>query len=255
MIDFFCVHCGSKVNSQTQEPGQKIACPNCKVELIVPSQKKKIANPFELTAENSNPEPTLGSKLKWFLAASLIGCFAISALAGIMALFSSRIGQFQIKILLTAVSLGAYSLTGLCSSVLIEKPQFKMYARLGITLSAIGAAFAVLTTWEFIQGWETVLKGRAVFIVLAVAHAHASLLLMIDTKNNAIKTLRVMVLSTIVLLAAMLIAATFGMTSNVLIWRIVPTAIIIDVFGTLTIPVLHFATRTQSRNDNLATNP
>ena len=255
MIQFYCIQCGHRLESLPGTSGQKIDCPGCGAVASVPlledqktDSKPSINDASELQLSGVE---LFRKNLRLVLGVCVVAFFAFAALAGIYSILSMQFGGFQAKVMLTAVSLGVYSLTGLCSSILLDRPSLKPFAIIGIAFSLFGAFFAILTNWEMVQGWETVVKVRFSLLVLAFAHAHASLLLMIKTDSVLVKNLRIAVLVIIAALASVLLTMTQGLDFVEAIWPVLAVAIILDVFGTLSIPVLHFATRkTPAVTDN-----
>lgn len=173
----------------------------------------------------------------------LLACFIVGAATAIFALLSFDFGEIQAKILLTTLSLGAFSLTGLCCAVLADQHQYIVFGGIGIAISIAGAVFAILTNWGVVTGWEILIKGRFFFLTVAVAFGHAALLLMINTTNNLVRSSRIATLVIIALVAGMLLAFTVFPDSIVYAWTILGILAVLDALGTIATPVLHLATR------------
>jgi len=156
-MHFFCTYCGNKIESAGGFPATTVNCRQCDGENLVPQRTERSESP-------NSPETAFnvsGTRARHFRRAFSIlsiGCFTVGAVTAIFSILTSEIGAVQAKIFLTTVSLGVYSLTGLCCSVLADQPKSKHLGRLGIAIA--GAAFAVLTNWEIVTGWELLIKGR-----------------------------------------------------------------------------------------------
>lgn len=192
--------------------------------------------------------PTWYRELQRVFLFGLLACFVVGAATAIFALLSFELSGIQVQILLTTVALGAYSLAGLCCAGLASQGQFRLFGGLGVAASIGGALFAILTNWEFIAGWEILLKGRFSFFVIALALSHAALLLMIKTTNVAVRFVRAATLGIIALFAALLLSIALVPKFNTMIPDVVSLPIlsivgVLDVLGTIATPILHLATR------------
>jgi len=246
LLKFHCTYCGYGIESASDSFGTLITCPNCRTEIPVPLKETSPSELSDSPKTNSVPSkagPKWGHKYRRVFIFSLLGCFVVGAATAILALLSFELGKIQAKILLTTLSLGAYSLTGLCSAVLADQRQFRVFGGLGIAASIAGALFAVLTNWELVTGWEILIKGRLAFLIVALAFGHAALLLMINTTNSGVRSLRIVTLGIIALVAVLFLAITLDPESIAYAWTILGIFSVMDVLGTIATPLLHLATR------------
>ena len=86
---------------------------------------------------------------KTFLITMIIS-LSISALIGIFVFLFGDFGETEAKLLLTTLTIGGYSLTGLCCSVLYEKRKFTPLAISGMIISTVGFLFTVMVIWKAI---------------------------------------------------------------------------------------------------------
>ena len=90
-----------------------------------------------------------------FLLAMIIS-LAISAFIGIFILLVGKFGNVEISILLTTLTLGFFSLTGLCCATLYEKWGMDCISLLGVIFSIGGFLYTVFGIWKIIafDRWE-----------------------------------------------------------------------------------------------------
>jgi len=89
--------------------------------------------------------------LKKVFLISLIISLSISALLGVIILLIGNFGQIQARILLTTLTIGGFSLTGLCCANLLEKKRFSAFAIFGMIVSIWGFLFLTSLIWEIID--------------------------------------------------------------------------------------------------------
>ncbi len=107
----------------------------------------------------------------WFLIASV----AISAVMGIIAILSGTFGDFQIRIILTTLTISAASICALACGALWESGRAKLLPLAGIAIAIASACLFIFGIWaekDSNEFWKfTVSVG-----LVAVATAHACLL-------------------------------------------------------------------------------
>ena len=121
----------------------------------------------------------------YFIRTLVIG-LSISALIGIFIFLVGDFGKTEIRLLLTTLTIGGYSLTGLCSASIQNRNVLKSFSIIGMIISVIGFLITIEAIWEFID-FQDIWKAMMIFIILSVAIAHASLLLQIRPKTDNIK--------------------------------------------------------------------
>ncbi len=253
-MTFYCTYCGHGIET----PAVSISvmpCPKCKANVNVPSYSshRPDASPPIQATPSQNVEQTLSSNqelrgwIRRLFLSLLLLCLSIGAITGIIALLSQEIGDIKILILMTTLSLGVYSVTGLCCLAISELPPWKWFGRIGVMLSIIAALFAIATNWIDLgfSDVRIVVKARAAALIVAIAFAHASLLMRISLHSISTRVVRWLTLSCIAMLASVFVY--FAMEPKVIvdIWPILGVLGIMSVLGTLATVILRFVAPTQ----------
>lgn len=111
---------------------------------------------------------------KYFLY-SLIGSVVVSALFGIAAILMGNFGQFEIRILITSLTISGASLCGVSCGAALEAKRAKLISIPGVGLAIISAMMIIAGIWgEFAS--QEYWKCTATLQIFAVACAHMSLL-------------------------------------------------------------------------------
>lgn len=180
------------------------------------------------------------ANLKKAFLISLIISLSLSALLGIIIFLVGNFGEIQVKILLTTLTFGGTSLTGLCCATLFEKRRFPTFAVISLILSVWACLFITLTIWLdesffFEDSWKVMI----ISIILAFSAAHISLLLLIRSNKTLVNSLLSMTILFIGLVALELIVLTLGEFDNVddIWWRVLGVFAILDVLGTIVTPI------------------
>lgn len=229
--------------------GHVMKCPNCNAEVTVPHQQ--VVKTLEKPVASPHKSESLGTKgfvyRRMFLI-SLIACLVFGALTAIYSLTTSSFGSNQATILLTTVSLGTYSMTGLCCATLIGHPQYNILGRMGIAISMIGGLWAFVTNLFLLAAPEVfeggaLLQGRLSFLVIAVAFAHSALLLRINTTNTTVQNIRYLTLGIIALFSVVLLGYIMAPENFPKAWRLFSVIAVLNVLGTVATPLSHAATK------------
>ncbi len=182
---------------------------------------------------------------------SLVVSLSISALLGIIILLVGDFGKIQFKTLLTTLTIGGFSLTGLCCATLLEKKRFSAFSIIGIILSVWGFLFITSLIWEIIawDAFDNIWKIMIASIILAVSTAHASLLLLIKSDKKIVNVSLAITLLFISLVALELIIFVFNefINNEEIWWRTLGAFAILDVLGTIVTPILLKVTSLQDQ--------
>jgi hypothetical protein len=173
---------------------------------------------------------------------TMIVSLSISALIGIVIFLFGDFGETEGRLLMTTLTIGGYSLTGLCCSVLFEKKRFTGLAVAGMVASFLGFLFTVLVIWEALDmESEWTWKGIFLFLIVAFSTAHISLLLLIRSDRGLVKGALAATVAFISIVAAMLIwfAFTGFDIEEEFFYRLLGVFAILDVLGTIVTPILH----------------
>jgi len=176
----------------------------------------------------------------------IIVSFSLAALVGIIALLSGDFGETQGKIVLTTLLLGATSITALCHLAIADRAM-RLVGFVGLAASAVSLISGLILIWRDWSTDETVewFKIFAVAGVLAVSFAHANLLLLLAGRRRQV--IRIGLMATLVMIAAVAVMIILPIVSDGEIpgigneewyWRLFGVVGILDVLGTVVVPVL-----------------
>jgi len=178
---------------------------------------------------------------KTFLITMIIS-LSISALIGIFVFLLGDFGEIEFRLLMTTLTIGGYSLTGLCCSGLYEKRKFAPLALSGMAISIIGFLFSVLVIWEAIDiNNNFVWKTSIIFAILAASIAHSCLLLFIKSDKSLVNgslSATIMFISIVGLMLIMLVLNNFDDVGESY-FRLLGVFAILDVLGTIVTPILN----------------
>lgn len=176
----------------------------------------------------------------------IIVSFSLAALVGIIALLSGDFGETQGKIVLTTLLLGATSITALCHLAIADRAM-RVVGFLGLAASAAALISGLVLIWRDWSTDETYdwFKIFAVAGVLAVSFAHANLLLLLaGRRRQVIRIGLIVTLAMIAAVATMIILPIVsdgdipGIGAEEGYWRFFGVVGILDVLGTVVVPVL-----------------
>ena len=187
---------------------------------------------------------------------SMVLFIALSAIIGIFSVLTGSFGKLQGIILVTTISLGVYSLTGLCCVPMLERPELRALGVCGIAASILGGAFAMLTNLLFLVDLTLVdlfeddtfliLIGRFSFLIIAISIAHISLLMRITTNQPLVIITRRCTIAAIGVVALSLLSMLFSLDMIGEAWFLLIIFGILDVAGTIGTPILHAIMKDQS---------
>jgi hypothetical protein len=175
---------------------------------------------------------------KYFLR-TLVIALSVSALIGIFIFLIGDFGETEIRLLLTTLTIGGYSLTGLCSATNQKQPNLKSFSLLGMLISVIGFAVTIGAIWEIID-FNDIWKTMVVFIILSVAIAHISLLLLITPKTANVRYSLIGTIVFVSIVALMLIKSTMTeFEESEFYFRLLGVFSILDILGTIATPIIN----------------
>lgn len=114
--------------------------------------------------------------LKKFFLYLLIGSVALSAILGIGVILLGDFGEFEMKILLTTLTVTITSILGLACGACLEAKRGKILPYAGIGFAIISAALFIFFIWDGFTNEETLIKIAMSVLILAVSCSHISLL-------------------------------------------------------------------------------
>lgn len=179
----------------------------------------------------------------WFL----IGSVAISAALGIIAILTGNFGDFEIRIILTTLTISGASVGALASGALWEAQGKRELPLLGIVLAVAAALLLITGIWLDTLGVEY-WKFTASTGVLAAATAHACLLSLAKLAPRFAWT-RLLTLAAVYALAALVIMTIYFEPSSDLRLRLIGTVSIVVAALTIMTPIFHRLSRDEIRSD------
>lgn len=117
-----------------------------------------------------------GADLRKSFLYVLIGSVGISAIFGIAVILFGDFGEFEIRVLLTTLTLAVTSILGLACGACIEAGRGRILPIAGIILSVLAALALLLIIWDALDDNEAFIKSTLTLVTLAVACSHLSLL-------------------------------------------------------------------------------
>lgn len=179
---------------------------------------------------------------KYFLK-TLITALVISALIGIYLFLFGDFEDSDTRLLFTTLTVGWYSMTGLCSSVVHSHKKIKLFSLLGMIISVIGFLITVIGIWGIVDNdllWRLVMT----FVILSVMISHVSLLFLVKPKSNKINYLMGTTIIFITLVTVMLVMEIMiESEKGEFFYRLLGVFAILDVLGTISTPVLNKMTK------------
>lgn len=176
----------------------------------------------------------------------IIVSFSLAAIVGIIALLGGDFGETQGTIILTTLLMGATSITALCHLAIADRAM-RVVGFVGLGASGVALVTGLVLIWRDwnapgFDDWFTVFATAG---VLAVSFAHANLILLLAGRRR--RVIRIGVIVTLAMIAAVAIMIILPIVSEGEIpgygneewyWRLFGVVGILDVLGTVVVPVL-----------------
>lgn len=183
-------------------------------------------------------------RLKIWLISGIVGSLVMGAIVGIYGVMFGSIDDTSWRILATTLAIGITSLTGLANTRHLESfhARFRIFAWLSIGCSIVALCLLLTLIWlDFDYGpWEA----TGIFAVLAFSTAHISLLLPTRPLPTWLGTLIGCTVLCVAVVASLLIALigvedfADRVGSDGIFWRFLGVLAILDVLGTIVIPIM-----------------
>lgn len=170
-------------------------------------------------------------------ALAAVGALCLAALAAILIFLFGEFQETEGRILITTLAVAGYSLIGLAATTRLARPPAWL-APLGLGLSAVGFVLMLALIWTEPKG-DVLGQIAGSVLVLAVAIAHAALLLPRRADPPAAGAVLRATLTASAILAAMLIRVILLDTDpGERYARWLGVVAVLDVLGTLLVPIL-----------------
>jgi hypothetical protein len=172
------------------------------------------------------------------LLRTAIGMFCLAALASIVVIVAGEFGSTEGRILLSALSIAAYSLAGLVATARFGRKPVWVPA-LGLGAAGIGLALMLITIWSGFEG-DLLARFTISVMVVVIALAHANLLLPIPGREDpALRILLPTILVSAILTVMIVWPVLFDRDiDSSLYWKFLAVVAILLVLGTLVVPIV-----------------
>lgn len=177
----------------------------------------------------------------------VIVSLSIAALLGIVTLFTGEFGDVQTKILLTTLLVAAFAITALCHLAVVGRSP-RIVGYVGIGASVLALVLGLTLIWVSWDNWNEIFSGVAksfgVLAIVAASLAQANLLLLLAARRQSAIRIGLYVTLGAIGLLALLLSLTIVTEGDIpgsdgdLYWRFVGVIAILDVLGTIVLPVL-----------------
>jgi hypothetical protein len=196
-----------------------------------------------------------GIDVKKAFLCSLVISVVLSALLGIFAILAGNAGWFEVRVLLTTVTISAASICGLANGAFLATKRGIALPAAGIALALIGAGLLICGIWA-IPNSEFYWKLTVSVAVFAVACGHLALLSMARLAQGfrwSLRTAYVVIFGVATLIVGLIVSDVHG--GNTGIFQLLAVAAITDAAITILIPIFHWLSTSQFPKESDASNP
>ncbi|HEV7401216.1 MAG TPA: hypothetical protein VGN84_13260 [Solirubrobacterales bacterium] len=183
--------------------------------------------------------------------AILCGCALVAI---VLILSGSGIDETSARVLGTAVALAIASLMVSANLLLVRRrPPLALLGFVGVLLAVVALLFCIGTIWDLSDDSTGLARAFGVSAVLAIASAHASLLLANARQGEAdlVGLVRAGALGSMAVLA-ILLCAEIVTRGHEVSWKAIGVFAVLYVLGTLLLPLLRIATPSSATSAPLA---
>lgn len=196
-------------------------------------------------ADNSAARPTRPGGPKPFFVRGLLLCLSTTAAIGIYALLTGSFNETGVRVLTSTLLVGLSCMFCLADLSVLDT-RHRAVGSIGISAATTALVQGLFLIWAVDTGvpgdtWFLVARGFFLAAILAFALAHAALLLRIVLPDSgSIAAVRAATLTTMGVVALLLSAPVVesGLADTGGYWRLVGALAILDVLGTVSLPVL-----------------
>ena len=200
-----------------------------------------------MTVAPTGPSDTTLTGVRRTAVVFVIVSLSIAALLGIVTLFTGEFGDVQAKILLTTLLVAAFAITALCHLAVVGR-SLRIVGYVGIAASALALVLGLILIWVSWDNWSDVFsyvaQGLGVLSIVAASLAQANLLLLLAARRQRVIRIGLYVTLGAIALLALLLSLTIITEGDIpgsdgdLYWRFIGVIAILDVLGTIVLPVL-----------------
>ena len=187
---------------------------------------------------------------------TMIGSLTLAAALGVLAILFDTFGSTSVKILVTSLLMGAFSMTALGSAIVLDRHRRKVISWLGI-----GMSIAALLHWSFMiwfepwrwSGWsgldDLLWKVGATLTIIAIWCPHFGLLSLLRLDRGTFRWVRTVIHVITGLLAAVVMIVFWTEEFGEWIGKMIAVLAMLGGCGTLVTPILGIVERS-SRTDS-----
>ena len=188
---------------------------------------------------------------------TLLGGFIVSicccGLVGIYCLLVGKFDEVAVRILLTTTAVGGASILALANVIPWESRRWHPIGPCGLVAVCLGLLLSLVGIWKPETGEpEWFYKVMSISIVLAVALSHIGLL-SLARLTRKFEKIRIFTVVVIIVLAAQICWSIVAETDNEFWYRLMGVVAILDVCGTIAVPVLHRISAIPASTGEIAT--
>lgn len=198
------------------------------------------------TTNAPSADPTLTGARRVAIVFVIVS-LSLAALVGIVTLLTGEFGELQGKVMLTTLLTAGFAITSLCHLAVVGR-SLRVVGFAGIGASALALIAGAVLIWRpwdnWNEGWESTLKAFVVLAITAASLAQANLLLLLAGRRKSVVRIGVFVTVALIALLALLLFPPVITEGEIpgdngdVYWRFVGVVAILDVLGTIVIPVL-----------------
>lgn len=173
--------------------------------------------------------------LVWLIVAS----FGVAAVLGIAVLLAGELGETANRVLVTTVTIGAFSVAVLCGATLLGRPP-QAVGIAGVVVSILTAGYFTALIWNgsSMRDWGDGLRLQLTGVAATAALSLASLLLLLGGRRRPFVRVGLLVtLGLIALLLALTVYLVWSDESGDAFMRLYGIVAILTALGAIVVPV------------------
>ncbi len=163
----------------------------------------------------------------------LLIILCVSALAGIITVIVGFENDLSSKIVMTSIIVLGFSILGFCTATIYEK--YNTLSIIGIIFTLITCIYCLLSEWGLLPNIDFDID--ATIVLITIAFAHTSLLLLVNPKTSLVNYIRI---STIVItLFTYLLMITDILFTTMVSYKVFLVLFILSILGFIVTPILN----------------
>ena len=181
-------------------------------------------------------------KLKRPLLYLLVASVILAVVLGIAIVLRNEWGWFEVRVILTTLTIAAASVCGLACDVSRALRGYNLLARSGMALAVVAAALVLLAMWSDVNSkvyWKVTISAT----VFAIATAHVCLL-SVARLARRFRWVQTVAYQVIYGLALLIVIVFIWQIDNQHMFQMIAAVSILDAGLTLVIPILHRISKT-----------